>query len=87
MYNFINLFVEKGVPDSMLKWMGRLFHIPSGDAGLSSVLPFAGYEHFVTALAGNYDDHVLTKLKEYNYEVAQLLFLSEEDNSRTIVHG
>ena len=85
MYNFINLFVEKGVPDPMLKWMGRLLHMLSGDAALSSVLPFTGYEHFVTALTGNYDDHLLTKLKEYNYEVAQLLVLSEGDNSRTIV--
>ena len=85
MYNFINLFVEKGVPDPMLKWMGRLLHMLSGDAALSSVLPFAGYEHFVRALTGNYDDHLLTKLKEYNYEVAQLLVLPEGDNSRSIV--
>ena len=76
MYNFINLFVEKGVPDPMLKWMGRLLHMLSGDAALSSVVPFAGYEHFVTALTGIYDDHLLTKLKEYNYETAQLLVLS-----------
>ena len=37
MFNFIKIFVEKGVQDSMLKWMGRLLHMLSGDAALSSV--------------------------------------------------
>ena len=85
MYNFINIFVEKGVPDPMLKWMGRLLHMLSGDAALSSVMPFTGYDHFVTASIGNYDENLLTQLKEYNYEIAQLLLLSEGDNSRTVV--
>ena len=85
MYNFINIFVEKGVPDPMLKWMGRLLHMLNGDAALSSILPFAGYDHFVTASTGNYDENLLTKLKEYNYEIAQLLLLSEGDNSMTVV--
>ena len=85
MYNFINIFVERGVPDPMLKWMGRLLHMLSGDAALSSVLPFAGYNHFVTASTGNYDENQLTQLKEYNYEIAQLLLLSEGDNSMTVV--
>ena len=85
MYNFINIFVEKGVPDPMLKWMGRLLHMVSGYPALSSVLSFAGYYHFVTASTGNYDENLLTQLKEYNYEIAQLLLLSEGDNSRTVV--
>ena len=85
MYNFINIFVEKGVPDPMLKWIGRLMHMLSGDAALSSVLPFAGYDHFVTASTGNYDENLLTQLKEYNYEIAQLLLLSEGDNSMAVV--
>ena len=85
MYNFINIFVEKGVPDPMLKWMGRLLHMLSGDAALSSVLPFVGYDHFVTASTGNYDKNLLTQLKEYKYEIAQLFFLSEGDNSMTVV--
>ena len=69
----------------MFKWMGRLFHMLNGDAALSSVLPFAGYDHFVTASTRNYDENLLTKLKEYNYEIAQLLLLSEGDNSMTVV--
>ena len=85
MYNFINIFVEKGVPAPMLKWMGRLLYMLSGNAALSSVLPFAGYDHFVTASTGNYDENLLTQLKEYNYEIAQLLLLSEGDNSMTVV--
>ena len=40
----------------------------SGDAALSSVLPFAGYEYFVTASTGNYDDTLLMHLKEYNWD-------------------
>ena len=85
MFNFIKIFVEKGIQDSMHKWMGRLLHMLSGDAALSSVLPFAGYDYFVTASTGNYDDTLLTHLKEYNYEIAQLLVLSGGDNSRTVV--
>ena len=69
----------------MFKWMGRLLHMLSGNAALSSVLPFAGYDHFVTASTGNYDENLLIQLKEYNYEIAQLLLLSERDNSRTVV--
>ena len=52
---------------------------------MSSVIPFAGYAYFVTACTGNYDDTLLTHLEEYNYEIAQLLVLSEGDNSRTVV--
>ena len=85
LYNFINIFVQKGLPDGMLKWMGRLLHMLSGDAALSSVLPFAGYEIFVTAASGNFDESLLTNMKEYNYEIAQLLILSEGDNSRSII--
>ena len=65
--------------------MGRLLHMLSGNAALSSGLPFAGYDHFVTASTWNYDENLLTQLKEYNYEIAQLLLLSEEDNSMTVV--
>ena len=65
--------------------MGRLLHMLSGNAALSSVLPFAGYDYFVTASTGNYDGTLLTHLKEYNYEIAQLLVLPEGHNSRTVV--
>ena len=65
MFNFIKIFVKR-VQDSMLKWMGRLLHMLSGDAALSSVLPFAGYDYFVIKTTGNYDDTLLTHLKEYN---------------------
>ena len=85
MFNFIKIFVEKGVQYSMLKWMGRLLHMLSSDSALSGVLPFAGYDYFVTAPTCNYDDTLLTHLKEYNYEIVHLLVLSEGDNSRTVV--
>ena len=43
------------------------------------------FDYFVTASTGNYDDTLLTHLKEYNYEIAQLLVLSEGNNSRFVV--
>ena len=79
--NFVTMFLDKQVPDEMLKEMAKLLHMLSGDACMSSVFPFEGNPYITRACAAissnNLQPHIMDKLKEFNKEVVRLLYLSQ----------
>ena len=77
----MTLFLDRQVPDEMLKEMAKLLHMLSGDACMSSVFPFEGNPYITRACAAismnNLQPYIMDKIKEYNKEVVCLLYLSQ----------
>ena len=52
--NFVTMFLDKQVPNEMLKEMAKLLHMLSHDACMSSVFPFEGNPYITRACAAIY---------------------------------
>ena len=86
LYNFVRVFVDKTAPQDMLSWMAKILHMLSGDAAPSSVAPFRAHESILHVCSmHNIDHQLLTDLKQYSFEMAQLMILADRHNRRPLV--
>lgn len=86
LYNFIEGFVKQTAPQPMLSWMAKLLHMLSGDAAPSSVAPFRAHPLIVNVCTINDINHqLLNELKQYSFEMVQLINLAHTHNCRPLV--
>ena len=86
---FFNSFAQKLYNDKMLKSMGKLLYLLSGDASMSTVAPFPAHEVILNAcadaLANRRNMRGTNNLKHWALEIADLLMLGQEHNCTELI--
>ena len=88
-YEILLLFTQQVQHPDVLQCIAHILYMLSGDAALSSVVPFNSHDLFLSicnnVMIGIFNQKKLAEIKTYSFEFSQLIILSECHNCTALV--